>query len=208
MSSYQSIKQLVIETTMEQGHFPSYEKLTGLVLKHFPSSKWQQSHYAWYKSQIKRGLIDVPGFEAQLNEDSSNDQTENEIQESIDASISLERDLHRYLATRLDTIEEGLTLAEDGIEHQTEAGRIDILAKDAQGDWVVIELKAGRAKDSALGQLLGYIGCLGSSEKYQGAIRGILVASDFDKRVVFAAKAIATVKLLKYRVEFELSEVD
>ncbi|EHU9474294.1 DUF91 domain-containing protein, partial [Vibrio vulnificus] len=85
-------------------------------------------------------------------------------------------------------------------------GRIDILAKDKTGQLVVIELKAGKAKDSALGQLLGYIGCLSESSDTSN-IRGILVASDFDKRVVFGAKAISNVKLVKYQISFNLEVV-
>lgn len=69
---------------------------------------------------------------------------------------------------------------------------------------VVIELKAGEPKDSALGQLLGYMGCLSASE---GNIRGILVASDFDTRVKFAAKALPNVRLLKYQLSFNVQRV-
>lgn len=157
MSDYQTIKELVIETCMSEGAFPSYEKLTSLVLKYFPTSKWKKTHYAWYKSKIKRGEISVPGFDNNDNEvgSESDNNTENEILETIDASISLEKDLHSYLASIVSDIESGLVLADDGVEYQTDAGRIDILANDAQGNPVVIELKAGKAKDNALGQLLG-----------------------------------------------------
>ena len=204
MSDYQTIKELVIETCMSEEVFPSYEKLTSLVLKHFPTSKWKKTHYAWYKSKIKRGEISVPGFDdgngAVIDED---DSTENEIFETIDVSISLEKDLHSYLATRVSEIENDLILADDGVEYQTDAGRIDILANDAKGNPVVIELKAGKAKDNALGQLLGYMGCLSTEPD----IRGILVASDFDKRVIYAAKGLPRIKLVKYKVSFELQEI-
>lgn len=207
MSEYRTIKELVIETCMSEGTFPSYEKLTSLVLKYFPSSKWQQTHYAWYKSHIKRGLIPVPGFETNGQIASSSDESENDVQETIDASISLEKDLHSYLASRVDTIEKGLVIAENGIEYQTDAGRIDILAKDKQDKKVVIELKAGKAKDSALGQLLGYMGCIASDSTEIKQIRGILVASDFEPRVIFAARGLSHVKLVKYRMSFELQEI-
>lgn len=209
MSEYKSIKDLVIETCISGGEFPSYEKLTSLVLEHFPTSRWQKTHYAWYKSKIKRGEIAVPGFSecSESTVDANNDQ-ETEILETIDASISLERDLHSYFASRITEIESGLSVVDDGIEYQTDAGRIDILAEDASGI-VVIELKAGRAKDNALGQLLGYVGCLTTDQRFSGkSVRGILIASDFDQRVVYAAKAIPTVQLLKYRVSFALKKVN
>jgi len=207
MSNYKTIKELVIETCMSEGAFPSYEKLTSLILVHFPTSKWQKTHYSWYKSKIKKGDIPVPGFGVS-DEDMLNGNNEDEILETVDASLSLERDLHSYLSTRVGEIESGLVLAEDGIEYQTDAGRIDILASDAQESTVVIELKAGKAKDSALGQLLGYMGCMISNPHNQGKeIRGILVASDFDKRVIFAAKGLSTIKLVKYKVSFQLEEI-
>ena len=193
---------------MNTESFPSYEKLTSLVLKHFPTSKWQKTHYAWYKSKIKRGEIPVPGFENDKKLSTTEGDDENDVQETIDASLSLERDLHSYLANRVSEIENGLQLAEDGIEFQTDAGRIDILAHDSQGNHVVIELKAGKAKDSALGQLLGYMGCISSNQTMNTTkTRGILVASDFQPRVVYAAKGLPNVKLVKYRVSFELEEI-
>ena len=62
MGEYRTIKELVIDACIAEGTFPSYDKLTSLVLRHFPTSKWQKSHYAWYKSKIKTGDIVVPGF--------------------------------------------------------------------------------------------------------------------------------------------------
>ena len=152
LSDYRTIKELVIETCMAEGALPSSEKLTSLVRQHFPSSKWSKTHYAWYKSKIKTGDIVIPGMTAQQT-DSTATETDSEVEGVIEASVSLERDLHAYYASRLADIEPGLTLAPDGVEYQTEAGRIDLLAKDANRQLVVIELKAGRAKDSALGQL-------------------------------------------------------
>ena len=204
MSDYRTIKELVIETCMAEGQFPSYEKLTALVRQHFPTSKWQKTHYAWYKSKIKTGEISVPGFSSESFAPSNNDGIEAEVEDSLEASLSLERDLHAYLAKRVNEIESGLTLVENGIECQTDAGRIDLLARDANNHLVVVELKAGKAKDAALGQLLGYIGCLSANGPN---VRGILVASPFNSRVVFAARGLANVKLVRYQISFNLEEV-
>ena len=199
MSDYRTIKELVIDACVSEGTFPSYEKLTSLVRQHFPTSKWKKSHYSWYKSQIKTGGIVVPGISSEMREEDPDDQIETEVEESIEASLSLERDLHSYLATRVSEIESSLTLVENGVEYQTEAGRVDLLARDRENHTVVIELKAGKAKDSALGQLLGYMGCLSASGT---TVRGILVASSFDSRVVFAARGLPNVKLVRYQTLF------
>lgn len=204
MSDYRTIKELVIETCMAEGRFPSYERLTSLVRQHFPTSKWQKTHYAWYKSKIKTGEICVPGISSDRDEETRGDQIESEIEESIEASVSLERDLHSYLAKRVGEIESGLTLVDNGVEAQTEAGNIDLLARDSNNRLVVIELKAGKAKDNALGQLLGYMGCLSASESN---VRGILVASTFDSRVIFAARGLPNVKLVRYQLSFILDEI-
>lgn len=204
MSYYRTIKELVIETYMAEGGFPSYEKLTSLVQQHFPTSKWQKTHYAWYKSKIKTGEIQVPGISAERNVEGDPEEIEAEVEESLEASVSLEKDLHSYLAARVSEIEPELSLFENGIEYQTEAGRIDLLARDENNHLVVIELKAGKAKDNALGQLLGYMGCLSASES---SVRGILIASGFDSRVVFAARGLSNVKLVKYQLSFNLQEI-
>ncbi len=90
----------------------------------------------------------------------------------------------------------------------TEAGRIDLLAQDKDGKVVVIELKAGKARDNALGQLLGYMGCISVSEKFNGKeVRSILIASHFEQRVIYAARGLSNVKLVKYQLLFDLQEI-
>ena len=206
MSGYRTIRELVIDTYMSESEFPSYEKLTSLVKANFPNSKWQKSHYSWYKSQIKTGNIEVSGIERNVSDEKEDSDIESNIEESIEASVSLERDLHNWLTTRLPEIEPGLILVDGGVEYQTEAGRIDILAKDQTGGLVAIEIKAGKAKDGAIGQLLGYMGCLSSTNE-QPKVRGILVASSFDGRVIYAAKGLPNVKLVKYQLSFNLEEI-
>jgi hypothetical protein len=211
MNTFKSIKELVIDAHISEGGMPSCEKLTELVKVNFPNSQWiknPQSHYSWYKSRIKTGGISISGsgMASEDEADPSDSEIENDISESVETRVSLERDLHNYLANRLTEIEQGLTLVDGGIEYQTEAGRIDILAKTAQGQLVVIELKAGKAKDGAIGQLLGYIGCLASQKDLKN-IRGILVASSFDDRVVFASKGLPQIKLFKYELRFKLDEI-
>jgi hypothetical protein len=208
MNEYRTIKDLVIETYISEGQFPSYEKLTSIVMQNFPNSKWKKTHYSWYKSKIKTGVIEVPGFSIEENGSEFKENDEAEIEETIEASLSLEKDLHSYLAARIEKIEAGLHIVEYGVEFQTDAGRIDILAKDRNDHLVVIELKAGKAKDNALGQIIGYMGCMSTIEKFQNiSIRGILIASGFEQRVIYAVKALPNLKLVKYQLSFDFQEI-
>ncbi len=201
MRQYNSIRQLVIDETISNGKMPPNEKLTQLVLEHFPNSRWKESHYAWYRSQINTGKIEL----TDLIE--GNDLAEEEIIEEqavTEFAISIEKDLQIYLSNRLAEIEDGLTLVSR--EYKTDAGFIDILCKDKKGDYVIIETKAGKAKDAALGQILGYVGALKDSGVIE-QIRGIIVASDFDGRLVYAAKVLENISLTKYNLSFSFDKI-
>ena len=167
MAAYKTIKELVLDAYASSGKMPSYEKLTSLVLTHFPSSKWQKTHYAWYKSQIQTGKMPVSSQEASLSGDETEPDVEREVQESLAFSVSMEKDLGLFVSMNLALIEPGLVLHDNGVEFQTDVGRIDLLALDNSSDLVVLELKAGRANDATLGQILGYNGGVRGS----GAIR-------------------------------------
>ncbi len=207
MNNYQSIKELVIDSYLSEGEMPSYEKLTALVKQFFPHSKWQKSHYIWYKSQIKTGKISAPTEALENSIDETGSDIEADIEDSLETRVSIERDLQDYLAQHLGELEPGLKLHENGVEYQTDAGRIDILAFDNEGQLVVVEIKAGKAKDSALGQILGYIGCLSNKQENHDNIRGILVAASFNDRVVYASRNLSNIKLIKYKLKFSLNEI-
>jgi Holliday junction resolvase-like predicted endonuclease len=73
-----------------------------------------------------------------------------DVGDLVEASISLERDVEDHLIRNLDAIESGLKFVNR--QFNTDVGRIDILAEDKSGRRVVIEVKIGDAKDSAVGQ--------------------------------------------------------
>jgi hypothetical protein len=118
------------------------------------------------------------------------------ISEVVEASISLERDVESYILQNLAALERGLVLV--GSQVTTDVGRIDILAADASGQTVVIELKVGEAKDAAVGQIMRYLGWY----QRQGKVRGILVASDFPVAVQYAALAVPNLQLYRLRMQF------
>jgi len=77
-------------------------------------------------------------------------------------------------------------------EYKTNVGYIDILAQDKNGFYVVIEIKVGKAGDSAIGQILGYMEAI-------NAKRGIILANDFNKRVKLIAKKL-NISLIPYKI--------
>jgi hypothetical protein len=64
--------------------------------------------------------------------------------------------------TRGERIETGLQLyaspERNGVEFPVEGGRMDLLAVDGNGKFVVIELKLSQGRNKTLGQLLYYMG--------------------------------------------------
>ncbi len=103
----------------------------------------------------------------------------------------LERVLEDLLEHNLEALEKGLKLV--GRQYPTAVGPIDLLAKDSNGIYVVIELKKGQSGDKVVGQIARYLTWvmqrLGSGK--HNRVRGVIVGKDFDKR--FAA-AIAQLK--------------
>jgi endonuclease len=122
-------------------------------------------------------------------------------EEEVARTFGLERDLQSALRSNIEQLEAGLRIVDGGSEAKVEAGFIDILAQDAAGAWVVIELKADVSRPAAVAQVLAYMGCIAADRG--GSVRGILVASDFDKRVEHAARAVPNLALKRYRFKFE-----
>ena len=147
------------------------------------------------KAHITMGTYGGPASEVETNE----------LIEASEATFGLERDLQLALRSNIEQLEHGLQIIDDDKERTTDAGRIDITAQDTQNVIVVIELKAGTAVPEAFTQLLAYMGAIGQEE--QRSVRGILIASDFHPRVVFAARAVPNIQLRQYRFKFTFESV-
>lgn len=135
-------------------------------------------------------------------------QSKSENEEFIEAEevrFGLEKDLQRAVRQNIEQLEPGLKIIDEGGERKTAAGFIDILCEDKQSELVVVELKSGEASDSVIAQVLGYIAALGEEENKK--IRGIIVASSFSKRTMYAAKLLPDMKLVSYRFNFVFKEL-
>lgn len=55
MKKYKSIKQLVFEYFKKNKNKLDPKDLETEILKHFPKSAWNNTHFAWYRYQISKG---------------------------------------------------------------------------------------------------------------------------------------------------------
>jgi len=120
-------------------------------------------------------------------------------------SLSLEKDLQNYLAKNPSVIEVGLKLIEGGKEFDTQrVGRMDLLCKDKEGNYVVVELKKGSVGDMVAGQILRYIGWVQEYFKTD-KVRGIIIANEKDEKLDFALIPLKNLIQAKYyQVKFEI----
>ncbi|PMO43508.1 hypothetical protein BCT11_09145 [Vibrio sp. 10N.222.52.B12] len=130
------------------------------------------------------------------------DSTDNEIDAvRTTQAIGLEKDMQTAIRHNIDLIEQGLKVLDGGREKSVETGFIDIFAEDMHKIPVVIELKTGVAGQRAVAQILSYMGSI-IEEQSREDVRGILVASDFDKKARAAAKVIPSLSLVRYQFSF------
>ena len=107
------------------------------------------------------------------------------------------------MAKNLGLIEPGLTLFSDqkgpGIEYEIDGGRgrIDILDRDRDGRFVVIELKVSRGRNRALGQILYYMSWV-DANVHAGPSRGLIIARDIPTDLALAAARVSGIGLYKY----------
>jgi RecB family endonuclease NucS len=118
---------------------------------------------------------------------------------NITRILHYEKELKSLLRRQLECVEPGLVEADGGRERAVATGKIDITALDANGHYVVIELKVGPCPHGALEQVLAYSTDL-EAETGQPC-RAVLVASDFSDRLRSAAKRARDVHLVVYQVD-------
>src|SRR5476649_1478584 len=144
---------------------------------------------SWAKSWLdagRRASLDVKGKRVVFTLDSSlepselaadvvDESTPQELTEYVESSLSLERDLEDQIVSHLDSLEPGLTLVSRQV--RSDVGILDLLAKDRDGQTVIIELKAGEAKDSSIRWLVqrerGYGAACDSGRKRLSAARAL-----------------------------------
>lgn len=111
----------------------------------------------------------------------------------------------------LGIVEKGLTLYEadgrTGEEYPAGDRFIDILARDGRGDFVVLELKASRGHERAMGQLLYYMGWVKRHLAAGRRVRGIIVAREISDELRLACEVVQNVELFEYEMRVTVGRV-
>lgn len=177
-------------------------------------------HGDWEIRQTDDGslLVTQVGTDSSSGDGAHPNRNPNEEEKETEAKEEMyfpwETHLRDFIAKNLASITiDGSTLrlyvdneGADGIEYQTDVGRIDILAVDQEDNFVVFELKLNKGADSAMGQLLRYMGWIKSKLATDKSVKGVIVASDINEKLKYAASIVQNVTLFKYQISFSLQQ--
>lgn len=126
--------------------------------------------------------------------------------------FAYETDLRNYLSKNLGKLELGLRVYEEegitGIEFPVGGRFIDILATDAKGGLVVIELKVSRGYDRVVGQLMRYVAWIKKNlAEPNQRVRGVIVARNISEDLLLACSMVSGVALFEYELSLALKRV-
>lgn len=129
------------------------------------------------------------------------------------ATFALEKHLEDFLVQNWSCTELGqkydIVEVDDGLVGQqfpSDTGPIDILAisKDKK-EYLVVELKKGRASDAVIGQVQRYMGyVLEDLAEINQTVQGVIIALEDDLRLRRALSVTNNIDFYKYQVSFKL----
>jgi len=216
-SNYPNIKSNTVEMHVEGMSVNNKNR------KHYPNIKPGSGHDLFWK--IAPGQFRIwdnstdqqPRYKADFETNEGSDVDFVEDEETDDEAkpgsptFAREQDLQYYLVKNLHMLEPGLTLYEEegfsGVEYDAGGRRIDILAVDKSGGFVVIELKVAKGHEKVIGQILRYIGWVEQNLSNGREARGIIVAGNISQDLILATKKIPSVKLFEYEIQFSVKPV-
>lgn len=135
----------------------------------------------------------------------------NEVSEGLtEIPFTLEKQIEDVLEKDVSVIEPGLTLFESegrrGRQYPTDVGIIDLLCRRPNGDFVVVELKRGRASDRVVGQISRYMGWVKQHIAEGQNVYGIVLAPDADDAMQYAISANPNIYARYFRLQLEICD--
>lgn len=190
-------------------------KIIVLVKQHGLFQKFCEE--VWPSGLTKKGESRARFFEnlakrASTDEEGITTEEEDELIEEDD-EFAYENDLQNYLIKNLGAIEKGLKLYEGengqaGVEFYVPgtSRRIDILAIDQNGVFVVIELKVSRGYERVVGQTLFYQSSI-RKHFQQERVRAVIVARDISQELKTATQFLPDFSLFEYQLSVTLNKI-
>lgn len=114
-----------------------------------------------------------------------------------------ENDLETYLIKHLDLIEEGLKYMDR--QYSLREGRIDILAKDKNNEYVILELKVQEDKEIIWQSL--YYPMQFKKENNVKKVRMITLAPKYPNHILFPLQQIKGVEIIQFKPLIELGKI-
>jgi RecB family endonuclease NucS len=123
-----------------------------------------------------------------------------------------EHDLHIYLLHNLEAIEPGLRLygrdTMDGLQFKCLGKKLDLLAEQANGDLLAIELKYGDGRSDNVGQLFAYMAVIRRLWRFAGRnLRGLLICRKATEHLLLAAEDLGCISVSEYTQEPRIEPV-
>lgn len=126
----------------------------------------------------------------------------------------LEKYLEDFIVRNWDSIDFGeelkLYIDEEGVpaqQYPTFEGYIDILAKDKDDNFVVIELKKSRSDQKVVGQILSYVGWVKRNLSENGKVRGVIIVADSNNALMDAVSTVSDfISIKHYKVDFSFND--
>lgn len=180
------------------------------LLDDFCQKVWTDGLTPKGKTRIKFLINLIDRFKSEQSESSEdNESDDTSIEET---AFAYEDDLQNFLLKNLTKIEKGLTLYSDenGISGEQfvipgTSRRIDILAKDENNQFVVIELKVSRGHERVIGQILYYQSKIREIFNVD-KVRGVIVAKELSEELISACKYLSDIELFEYQLSFSINK--
>ncbi|RJS84186.1 DUF1016 family protein [Methanophagales archaeon] len=142
----------------------------------------------------KNKLPIIEDFEEKINEIKKEKEAKklekewslDDFEETEAVSDVLESEIEASIISNPEILEEGLELV--GNQYPTSVGYIDILCRDKNENFVVIELKRGTGSYKVVGQIQKYMAWVSENLAKDKQVRGIIVVKEYDQELEYAVK--------------------
>lgn len=187
--------------------------------------EFQDEEFRWMAQDIifvtSHRVANTRAKEVQVDErqgskedkDSREEAEDNGLEEYGTGFMPLEQHLEEYVVKNWDNIDFGRDLSmyiEDdgtpGQQYVTDVGVIDILAKDKNDNFIVIELKRAESGFKVVGQILNYIGWVKKNLADENQkVYGLIIVGKANKTLLSAVEPVSDLVFVKeYRIKMHL----